>query len=330
MKVKNALFFIALCMLNTCHAFFAHDRAVVHAQKNEFDKAKQELFSLVERAPEDASVLYDAGVAAYKTNAFDQAASYFKKSAELAKDSSLQEQAAFNEANAHVARKELQQAIDTYEALLQRNPEHERARHNLEIVKRMLQEQKQQEQEQEKQENNEQKNDSKDSKDDKKKKDKKKDRSKKEQRDEEKKRDERNEQDEQDEQNDKQHNDEQHHDEASQAGNEQEKNERSEQRDQSEPQRSNAEGKQDQRPGQAGSNDDREEQANMTPEQKQSDQNKASSDKGAQAQGKQASPQWLEQVLAAQEKKDAEAHKELLQAKLYQQSKARQEQSNGW
>ncbi len=142
----NIQFFIVIFFLSgSLHAsWFAHDRAAQALQQNNLSQAKTVLQELLLHDPYNATVLYDAGIVSYKTNEFQPAAAYFKKAAQSAVDKQLQEQAYFNLGNTQVDLKELEQAIKSYEKVLELNPENERAKHNLEKVKEMLEQQKQQ------------------------------------------------------------------------------------------------------------------------------------------------------------------------------------------
>jgi len=144
----NIQFFIVIFFLSgSLHAsWFAHDRAARALQQENFPQAKQALQELLLHDPYNATVLYDAGIVSYKTSEFQPAAAYFKKAAQSAVDKQLQEQAYFNLGNTQVDLKELEQAIKAYEKVLELNPENERAKHNLEKVKEMLEQQKQQQQ----------------------------------------------------------------------------------------------------------------------------------------------------------------------------------------
>ncbi len=126
-------------------SWFAHDRAALKAQHGDWAGAKTQLTQALVDASDDSAVLYDAGVASYKTGDFSQAAAYFKRASTC--DSclaALKEQTHFNWGNTCVQQKELAAAIEQYEAVLKMNPKNEPARHNLAVVKKMLEQQKQQ------------------------------------------------------------------------------------------------------------------------------------------------------------------------------------------
>lgn len=145
MFYKKCLFAIMLAPSVMQATWFAQDRAVVHANHGDWAGAKERLTQAVVDAPDDPGLLYDAGVASYKTGDLSQAAAYFKRATSLVGcPSAIKEQAHFNWGNTCVQQKELATAIEQYETVLKLNPKNEHARHNLEIVKKMLEQQKQQ------------------------------------------------------------------------------------------------------------------------------------------------------------------------------------------
>lgn len=151
---------IGFCIIPFCtFAIFDHDRAIVSAQKNDFKKSQELLTRLVVDHPENADLLYDLGVSAYKNNEFQTALSYFNKAANIHNaPASLIEQATFNTGNAHVHLKQLHEAIAAYDRVLEKNPEHEKARENKEMVKKMLEQQQNQDKQNKKEQQNQQSN----------------------------------------------------------------------------------------------------------------------------------------------------------------------------
>ena len=138
-----------LCTISfQAHALFEYDRAITHAQKGNWEQSKDMLTKvLVDN--QNADVLYDTGVSSFKSGEFDKALSYFTKAAQSpTANKSLQEQAYFNAGNAHVKLKQLQDAIDSYDHALALNPSNEQAKHNKEVVKKMLEQQKKEDQKQ--------------------------------------------------------------------------------------------------------------------------------------------------------------------------------------
>lgn len=120
-------------------------------QSKNFKKSEKEYAKLLADNSYDAQTNYNVGVSLYKQQQFQEAQQYFNRAAIHALEKSdLQQQAIFNQANSLVQLQKLQDAIEKYEQLLKINPEHEAARKNLEIVKQMLEQQKQQEKNDEK------------------------------------------------------------------------------------------------------------------------------------------------------------------------------------
>lgn len=102
---------------------------------------------------------YRQGIAAYKAGQFSQAEKLFLKPQrpEIALD------ALYNLGNALAMQQKLEEAIKAYEDVLQKQPNHEKAKHNLDIVKK-LREQKKEQEKQKEEEKKEEKDDQKDDK----------------------------------------------------------------------------------------------------------------------------------------------------------------------
>jgi Ca-activated chloride channel family protein len=164
LKTHQSLVVTAFIILNMSFAThpFSYDSVIYTAQNGDIKAADQQMRSIVVNSPDDADVLYDAGVLAHQLNNYSQAAAYFNRAAQCAadQDKDLCFRAHFNAGNAYVDNKDLKLALEHYEEALGINSENEYARHNRDRVAQMLQEQEQQK-------NNEQKNDPQDQKDDK-------------------------------------------------------------------------------------------------------------------------------------------------------------------
>lgn len=87
---------------------------------------------------------YRKGVAHYKAGQFAQAEQMFRHSTRPEVDSS----AGYNLGNALVQQQKLQEAVTAYEEVLKKYPDHTKARENLELVKKMLEQQKQEDKKQ--------------------------------------------------------------------------------------------------------------------------------------------------------------------------------------
>lgn len=130
--------------------------ATADAQKNNWEQAEQRINKLLVNTPDRPDLLYDAGVIAHRNKKFEQAHACFEHGLQCPDvKPSLQEQLCFNAGNTCVELQQLKEAINYYEKVLALNNKHERARHNLEVVKNML---KQEEQEKKQQQEQEQKN----------------------------------------------------------------------------------------------------------------------------------------------------------------------------
>jgi tetratricopeptide (TPR) repeat protein len=130
---------MALCVMNA-HAFFDYDSAASLMEQGKWDEAKSKLQSLLVDKPDAPDVLYDAGVASYKTKDFKQARAYFKKVTELPQTQvQLKEQAHFNGGNSAAALKEYEDAIKQFEMVLNINKSNESAKRNIEKIKELMQ-----------------------------------------------------------------------------------------------------------------------------------------------------------------------------------------------
>ena len=133
-----------------------YGKAVSLAQEENWEDSKNVFKKMLVNRSQEPDVLYDAGVVSFKTNDFEQAGAYFQSVTENdAASDSLKEQAHFNLGNTNVELQDFKEAVKNYEAVLKINPENEKAKYNLKIVKKML-EQQQQQQEQQKDQQKEQ------------------------------------------------------------------------------------------------------------------------------------------------------------------------------
>lgn len=152
-----------LCVLflsSNAQGFFSYDRAASLMEQEKWQEAKQQLKTLLVDKPDSPDILYDAGVASYKTKDLKQAAAYFKRVTDLPQTKiELKEQAYFNAGNTSAALKEYDEAIKQFNEVLNINPANEKAKKNIEQVK-LLKQQKQK-QENEKNKKDDKKNDDK-------------------------------------------------------------------------------------------------------------------------------------------------------------------------
>lgn len=82
---------------------------------------------------------YRKGVAYYKAGNFEAAEKMFRNSSRL----DVSSDASYNLGNALARQQKFQEAIEVYESLLKKMPDHKKAKENVEIVKKMLEQQKQ-------------------------------------------------------------------------------------------------------------------------------------------------------------------------------------------
>ena len=154
MKLAH-IFCIALLSSSGLTHSFSYDSAVYAAQKGKWEDAQALLNSIMVNHPDDAPVLYDAGVAEYNLGNAHQAAACFVRAAECAHDNKdLRFRSYFNAGNAYVDDKNLKVALEQYDKALAIEPDNEPARHNRDRVAQMLQEQDKQDKK-----NNDQKDD---------------------------------------------------------------------------------------------------------------------------------------------------------------------------
>jgi Ca-activated chloride channel family protein len=149
----NYQFILSVFLLYVCNMHanlnteIQYGRAAQDAQQGNWQDAHKRLNQLVTDNPKRADVLYDSGVAAYRLKNFESAQAYFRHVTEHEDvTSELKERAHFNLGNTYVATKQLQEAIDEYEKVLDINPDNTHAQDNLRIVKQMLEQEKQNQQ----------------------------------------------------------------------------------------------------------------------------------------------------------------------------------------
>jgi Ca-activated chloride channel homolog len=135
-------------------------RALRAYQQGHYDKALSEYEKLAARRPEDARLRFNTGAAAYQEKEYNQALKEFGASL-ASPDVGLQEKAYYNLGNTHYRLGEdvsepkeqkahWQQAVSNYESALKLDAKDEDARHNLDWVKKKLEELQQQQQNQDK------------------------------------------------------------------------------------------------------------------------------------------------------------------------------------
>lgn len=140
---------LLLCISISNYSFFDYDRAIGYAQKNLWQDAGNILNRIVAKDPDNPELVYDAGVVAFNNKDYQQAKAYFESTAQNDKaPKGLKAQAYFNKGNTHVALEELKEALLSYEQALMLNPDDQQAKHNHEVVKKMLEQQEHDQQQQ--------------------------------------------------------------------------------------------------------------------------------------------------------------------------------------
>jgi Ca-activated chloride channel homolog len=116
--------------------------------------------------PFDQDKLYNLANTLYKQEKFKEAAIYFNKLTEQELDDSKKEQVFFNLGNSYAQLKEYESALKAYEQVLNLNPDNARAKNNYEIIKKLLEQQKNQQNQNQDDKNQEQNNQDKSGNDD--------------------------------------------------------------------------------------------------------------------------------------------------------------------
>lgn len=143
---------------------YCYSRACLQAQRGDWQATQESMNTLMVDFPDQPDVIYDNGVAAYRLKDYEKAQTYFQEAAKKPTASlGLRKCAHFNLGNTAVALKKFDDAIKQYEEVLRIDPNDEYAKHNLEQVKKLLeQEQKngQNQQQRDKQQKGDQQKDS--------------------------------------------------------------------------------------------------------------------------------------------------------------------------
>ncbi len=150
--------FLLLALLPPIHAVAGPATALRHYQRGHYRAALEEFERLASERPDDARLHFNAGTAAYRAGEFESAIRHFGNTLRTT-NLELQRDAFHNLGNARFAHGEAteqldqrlrlwEQAIESYEASLKLDPENPDTRHNLDYVRRRLEELKQQQQEQ--------------------------------------------------------------------------------------------------------------------------------------------------------------------------------------
>jgi len=147
MKLYILLSFIFCSMLVQTNfltdAWYQYQAQHAYTASN-YDRAGTLYTQLLQQDPYDAQANYNMGLVLYGQKNYETASHYFERAAaHSGRQLTLKEHALFNQGNAYVEQKKLYEAIGSYSKVLEINPKNDRARHNLEYVKQLLQEQQQ-------------------------------------------------------------------------------------------------------------------------------------------------------------------------------------------
>jgi len=154
MALRIALFLLS----NTARA----DSGMRKYQSGRYDEAQKEYQRQMEKTPADPRLRYNLGATAYRRGHFEEAAKAFDDVTK-APDLALQEKAYFNLGDSLVRlgekaedpsakMKHWEESVKQFDSALKLNKQDSDAQHNLDFVKKKLEELKQQQQEQEKKE----------------------------------------------------------------------------------------------------------------------------------------------------------------------------------
>jgi Ca-activated chloride channel family protein len=135
--------------------------------EQQYEQAHKHFIDAQLANPENETLYYNIGAAAYMNKEYEQAKKNFMQAAK-SKDIQLRQNALYNLANTHYRLGNLDEAIKGYENILKELPGDIQAKENLELVRQKKQEQKHQESDPDKTKDNKEKKDDKEKKDQKK------------------------------------------------------------------------------------------------------------------------------------------------------------------
>jgi hypothetical protein len=160
--MKRLIVSLFLFMLLSVQAsWFDYDRGIAAAHDGDDERAVKLLTDELTSYPEKPALLYDSGVLAARQKNYEQAEAFFLKAVRFsASDNQLHQQALFNLGNTYVATDKLHEALNTYNQLLALDSQNERARHNCDVVRKMLEQQAQNQEQDGSQQNNQERDNS--------------------------------------------------------------------------------------------------------------------------------------------------------------------------
>lgn len=112
----------------------------------DYDQALKHFIDAQLKDPDNAEILYNIGNAYYKKGDFESAAEHYKQALETEKNA-LKQKALYNLGNAEFKKGDAKKAIENYEAVLEIDAKDQKAKENLDFVKKMMAQQKKQQQE---------------------------------------------------------------------------------------------------------------------------------------------------------------------------------------
>ena len=108
-----------------------------------FSEAKDEYLKIQVTEPDNARLNYNLGIANYREGAMTQALNSFQLASVQSKDKEFQHKAFHNLGNSQFKLEDYKSAISSYELALELDSNDEDTKHNLELAKKKLEEQKQ-------------------------------------------------------------------------------------------------------------------------------------------------------------------------------------------
>lgn len=138
-KTGIFLFLLSLCLpvqANPVDPRLWQADAALKAES--FSDARSKYLKLQVENPQEPRLNYNLGIAHYREGVYEQARTSFSRSAEIAENQVLKESALYNLGNACFKLEDYKAAVDAYEAALKIDPNDEDAKHNLELAKKML------------------------------------------------------------------------------------------------------------------------------------------------------------------------------------------------
>jgi len=146
--MKSKLLFLTSLVLLSCPVIAQKGRQQVREgnelyQKEKFDQALGKYREGLAEAPDSPIIRFNLGDALYKGGEFDQATRSYED-ALSADDARLRGQAYYNLGNTLFRQNQLPESLEAYKNALRLNPDDQDAKHNLEWIQRMLEQDPQQ------------------------------------------------------------------------------------------------------------------------------------------------------------------------------------------